>query len=230
MPRFVPGPFLGRFLRLALLVVLVAGVTAVAANLELVHPRAIQERVAEAGALAPVVFVLVFTAGAVLFIPGSVLVLAGGALFGPWLGLACNLAGSTSGAVAAFLVSRYLARDIAERRAGGRLKLIMAGVREEGWRFVLAVRLAGVPFFLLNYMLGLTPIGLGPYAAASAAGMLPAIAAMTYAGHIGFEAVTGGEGVIGKLVLAIALMGVVVLIPVLVRIFRKRRGADDPLP
>jgi uncharacterized membrane protein YdjX (TVP38/TMEM64 family) len=224
MTRLFTRPVLSRFLRLALLVLLVTGVATVVAHLELIHPEAIQSQVARAGAWGPVLFVLVFAAGAVLFVPGSVMVLAGGALFGPWLGTLYNLAGSMAGATAAFLISRYLAREWAERRAGRRLRLMMLGVREEGWRFVLALRLAGVPFFLLNYVLGLTPVGLVPYAVASLFGMLPSIAAFTYAGYIGLQAVSGGEGFVGKLALAIALVGVAVLVPVVVRLFRKRSG------
>jgi uncharacterized membrane protein YdjX (TVP38/TMEM64 family) len=212
-----------RFLRLALLVMLLSGVALVLGHLELLHPSVVQSRVAGAGALAPVLFIALFIISAVLFVPGTVMVLAGGALFGFWLGTLYSITGATLGAVVAFLISRYLARGWAERRAGGRLRLMMTGVRKEGWRFVLAIRLAGVPYFVLNYMLGLTPVGLVPYTVASFFGMLPALAAMTYAGHIGFQAVSGGEGVIGKLILAIAAVGLVVLIPVVVSLFRGRR-------
>ena len=224
MSTSVRAALISRFLRLALLVLVVTGVALVLGHLELLHPSAVQSWVARAGAWAPLLHIILFTISAVLFIPGTVMVLAGGALFGFWLGTLYSITGATLGAVVAFLISRYLARDWAERRAGSRLRLMMAGVREEGWRFVLGIRLAGVPYFLLNYMLGLTPVGLMPYTAASAVGMLPSLAAMTYAGHLGFQAVGGGEGMIGKLVLAIAAAGLVVLIPVLVRILRKRRS------
>lgn len=215
--------FLSRFLRLLLILLLLAGLVALATRWDLVHPAVVKAQVEAAGALAPLVFVALFVVAAVLFVPATVMLLAGGALFGPWLGSLYNMAGSTLGAAAAFLIARYLARDWAERRAGNRLRQFMDGVREEGWKFVAAARLAGLPYFLLNYALGLTSIGLVHYSVASLLGLLPSLVAITYAGHVGFEAVGGGEGTIGKMVAAIALVGVAALVPVLVRIYKRRR-------
>lgn len=219
-PRTV---FLARFRRLALVLLLLVGVVAMAMHWDRLHPGEVQRQVQAAGVLAPLVFVALFAVAAVLFVPATVMMLAGGALFGPWLGTLYNLAGSTLGLVIAFLVARYLARDWAERRAGHRLRQFMRGVDEEGWRFVLLVRLAGLPYFLLNYALGLTSIGVLPYAVASALGLLPSMAAITYAGHVGFTAIRAGDGVLGKLVAAIALVGLAALVPVVVRMLRRRR-------
>ncbi len=216
--------FFSRFLRLALILLLLAGVAALGTHWDLVHPSVVQARVEAAGVLAPLVFVALFVVAAVLFVPATVMMLAGGALFGPWLGTLYNTAGSTLGAMAAFLIARYLARDWAERRAGNRLRQFMAGVREEGWKFVAAARLAGLPYFLLNYALGLTSIGLVPYSIASTLGLLPSMAAITYAGHIGFEAIGSEDGMVGKLMLAVVLVGVAALVPVLVRIYKRRRS------
>lgn len=217
-----------RILRLVVALLLAGGVILVAGHWELLDPRVVRERVAEAGALAPVVFILLFAASAVLFIPATFMVLAGGALFGPWLGLLCNITGGTIGAVLAFLISRYLARDLVQQWAGRRLRLMMQGVREQGWKFVVAIRLAGVPYFVLNYMLGLTPLGVVQYTLASFIAMLPATAAVTYAGHVGFQAVSTGEGVLGKIILAISLVGLAALIPLLVSILRRKNRDTSP--
>lgn len=217
-----------RILRLVVALLLAGGVMLVASHWELLDPRVVRERVAEAGALAPVVFILLFAASAVLFIPATFMVLAGGALFGPWLGLLCNITGGTIGAVLAFLISRYLARDLVQQWAGRRLRLMMQGVREQGWKFVVAIRLAGVPYFVLNYMLGLTPLGVVQYTLASFISMLPATAAVTYAGHVGFQAVSTGEGVLGKIILAISLVGLAALIPLLVSILRRKNRGTNP--
>ena len=96
-----------------------------------------------------------------LFLPGSVITLAGGALFGPVWGTFYSLTGATAGAAAAFLVARYLASDWVHRKAGGWTKQLIEGVDKEGWRFVAFVRLVLLfPFNLLNYALGLTRIPL----------------------------------------------------------------------
>lgn len=216
---------LHRLLRIFLLIALVGALIVLAGHWDLVHPDTIRGWVRDAGVLGPVVFMLLFAVSAVLFVPGTVMTLAGGALFGPWLGTFYNISGATLGALISFLIARYLARDWAQRRAGRRLRLMMLGVEEEGWKFVLAMRLAGFPYFVLNYMLGLTPVRVIAYTVASFFGMLPALAAGTYAGHVGFQAMGGEEGVLGKIVIAIALVGLAALIPIVVRIVRRKRRA-----
>ncbi|MBF0128159.1 MAG: TVP38/TMEM64 family protein, partial [Magnetococcales bacterium] len=91
------------------------------------------------------IFVLLYILATILFLPGSVLTLAGGALFGPWLGGSLSLAGATIGAGIAFLIARHLAGDWVVQRAGGMAGRLLAGVEAEGWRFVAFVRL--VPIF-----------------------------------------------------------------------------------
>ena len=85
------------------------------------------------------------------------------------------------------------------------------------------------PYFVLNYVLGLTPIGVTPYAVASFLGLLPSMSAITYAGHVGFEAINSSDGLTGKLILAVALVGLAALVPIVVRILRKRKATDVPV-
>jgi len=156
-------------------------------------------------------------------LPGSVLTLAGGALFGPVLGTFYNLTGATVGAVLAFLVARYLASDWVEQKTDGRLKQLKQGVEGEGWRFVAFVRLVPLfPFNLLNYALGLTRIRLSHYLIATYLFMLPGAIAYTYLGYAGREAIAGSEGLIQKALLALALLAVVAFLPRLIG--RLRRG------
>ena len=63
---------------------------------------ALEAWIADAGVMAPIVFMLIYALATVLFLPGSIITLAGGALFGPVLGTLCNLTGATLGAVLAF--------------------------------------------------------------------------------------------------------------------------------
>jgi uncharacterized membrane protein YdjX (TVP38/TMEM64 family) len=158
----------------------------------------------------------------VLFLPGSLLTIAGGALFGPVWGSFYSLTGATLGATLAFLVARYLASDWVARKAGGRMKQLIEGVEAEGWRFVAFVRL--VPFFpfnLLNYALGLTRIRLVHYVVASYLCMLPGAVAYTYLGYAGREAAAGSEGAIRKALLALGLLALVVFLPSLIRRLRR---------
>jgi uncharacterized membrane protein YdjX (TVP38/TMEM64 family) len=184
------------------------------------------------GALGPLLFVLVYALGTVLLVPGSVFTLAGGALFGPVLGLGANLVAATLGATLAFLVGRYLAHDWVQARLGGRTAQLVRGVEAEGWRFVAFTRLVPLfPFNLLNYALGLTRIGLVSYLWATCVFMLPATAAFTYLGHVGREALAGGDGLAGQVLVAIGLLALAWFVPRLARRLRRNRvPVDDEAP
>lgn len=149
-----------------------------------------------------------------LFLPGSLLTIAGGVLFGPVWGTFYNLTGATIGATTAFLIARYLASDLVSRKMGGRLKQLVEGVEAEGWRFVAFVRLVPLfPFNLLNYTLGLTRIRLFHYVFASYICMLPGAIAYTYLGYAGRNAVTGGEGTIRNILMALGFLAMVAFLP-----------------
>jgi uncharacterized membrane protein YdjX (TVP38/TMEM64 family)/rhodanese-related sulfurtransferase len=182
---------------------------------------ALATRLGDLGEWAPAGFVASFALATVLFVPGSLFGLAGGALFGPLWGTALNLAGATLGATFAFLAARYVASDWVARRAAGRLKQLVDGVEAEGWRFVALTRLVPlVPFNLLNYALGLTRIRLAEYAIATAVCMVPGAAAYAWLGHAGREAAAGNSQALGYGLLGLALLGLVVFLPRLVRRLR----------
>jgi len=209
--------------RLLLLAVVVAGIVLAFLYRDQFDAAALEQWVQNAGLAGPLVFMLVYAIATVFFLPGSVLTLAGGALFGPVMGTFFNLTGATIGAVLAFLVARYLASDWVEQKTGGRLKQLKQGVEGEGWRFVAFVRLVPLfPFNLLNYALGLTRIRLSHYLIATYLFMLPGAIAYTYLGYAGREAVAGSEGLIQKALLALALLAVVAFLPRLIG--RLRRG------
>ncbi len=205
-----------------LLVFIVAGITLVVTYRDQLDASVIQNWIEEAGNAAPLLFMFVYIVGTVFFFPGAVLTLLGGALFGPVLGTAYNLTAATIGAMLSFLVARYLASDWVEKKTGGKLKQLMNGVESEGWRFVAFVRLVPLfPFNLLNYGLGLTKIKFAHYSIATYIFMLPGAIAYTYLGYIGKEAATGGEGLIQKAMLALALLGFVAFLPRIIGSIRK---------
>lgn len=178
---------------------------------------ALEAWVGSLGAAGPAVFIILYVLATVLFLPGSLLTLSGGALFGPLWGTVYNLLGATLGATLAFLIARYIAGDWAQRKTGGRLRQLKEGVEAEGWRFVAFIRLMPIfPFNALNYALGLTRIRLSHYVVTSIITMLPATFAYTYLGYAGREAAAGSEGLIQKSLLALALLGMVAFLPRLI--------------
>lgn len=185
------------------------------------------QRIREFGPLAWLAFMAFYAMATILFLPGSVLTLAGGSLFGPVLGTFINLTGATIGATLAFLLSRYLASDWVEQKTGPRLKQLKNGIEREGWRFVVFVRLVPLfPFNLLNYALGLTRIPLVPYLIASYVSMLPGTIAYTYLGYLGREAAVGGEGIIRKGLLALSLLAALAFLARIIR--RLGQGVGGP--
>ena len=100
-----------------------------------------------------------------------------------------------------------------------------AGIEDEGWRFVAFLRLVPLfPFNVLIYALGLTRISFWHYVIATYIFMLPGAIAYTYLGYAGREAIAGGEGIVQKIMLAVALLGVSFFIPRLVKRYRKSKA------
>ncbi len=186
----------------------------------------LEAHVAAFGVWAPVVFICAYVLATVFFLPGLLLTLAAGALFGPYLGTFYSLAGATAGAVCAFLIARHALSGWVAERSPARVRRVVEGVEAEGWRFVAMTRLIPfIPFNALNYVLGLTRIRLAHYAAASFVFMAPGAAAYAYLGHVGREAAAGEEGIVQNALLGLAAVGLVGFLPRLVKRFR-RRAAD----
>lgn len=210
------------WLRALLFLVLLAGIALAIAYRDHFDAAALEGWIREAGIIAPLLFILIYAVAAVLFLPGTLVTLAGGALFGPILGTFYNITGATLGATLAFLIARYLASDWVTHKAGGRVKQLISGVEHEGWRFVAFVRLVPLfPFNLLNYALGVTRLRFSHYVIASFICMLPGAAAYTYLGYAGREALAGGEDVIRKALLALALLAMVAFLPRLIGSLRR---------
>jgi pyruvate/2-oxoglutarate dehydrogenase complex dihydrolipoamide dehydrogenase (E3) component/uncharacterized membrane protein YdjX (TVP38/TMEM64 family) len=139
------------------------------------------------GPLGPVIFVGLYVIATVFFIPGSVLTPGAGAVFGVALGSVCVSIAATMDATAAFLVGRYLARDVIVRKVEQNEKFatINRAVAHEGWKIVLLTRLSPVfPFTLLNYTFGLTQVQLRHYVVASWVGMIPGMVMYVYLGSL----------------------------------------------
>ncbi len=149
--------------------------------------KAALDWIGELGPWGPVIFVGLYVVATVLFVPGSVLTLGAGAVFGVVLGSVCVSISATLGATAAFLVGRYLARDAIARKIdkSETFATIDRAVANEGWKIVLLTRLSPVfPFTLLNYAFGLTRVKLWHYVLASWLGMIPGTVMYVYLGSL----------------------------------------------
>ncbi len=133
---------------------------------------------------APVVFVLLWIAASVFFLPGLAITIAGGLVFGAVWGAVWTTVGANLGAIAAFLVGRYAARGMVERMVekNQALKKIDEGVKRQGWRMLMVTRLVPIfPFNVQNYVYGLTDIPLRTYVLVTLPCMLPATIAYNFA-------------------------------------------------
>ncbi|MGV3756486.1 MAG: TVP38/TMEM64 family protein [Verrucomicrobiota bacterium] len=149
--------------------------------------QSILKQVESFGIWAPVVFVLLYVLACVLLIPGSILTLGAGALFGVVKGSLIVSLAATLGATAAFLVGRHFARTWVKGKLAAHPKFaaIDQAVSRNGWQTVLLTRLSpAFPFTLLNYACGITHVPLKEYVLASWLGMLPGTVVFVYLGSL----------------------------------------------
>ena len=186
------------------------------------------EKIAELGIWGPVLFILIYIVATVLLIPGSVLTLGAGAVFGVVKGSIVVSIAATLGATAAFLVGRYLARDwVAKKIAGNEtFSSIDKAVADEGWKIVGLTRLSPVfPFTVLNYAFGLTRVSLRDYFLASWIGMIPGTVMYVYLGALanaGIQSEGRTPGQWGLMI--IGLLATVAVTVFVTRIARKALG------
>ena len=138
------------------------------------------------GAWGPVAFIVTYNLATVLFIPGSVLTLGGGVIFGLWWGSVYVFVAASLGATFAFLIGRYLSRDrvVKYMEAHPKFKALDRAVSQEGLKIVFLTRLCPLfPFNLLNYALGITQVSLKDYVLGSF-GMIPATILYVYSGSL----------------------------------------------
>jgi uncharacterized membrane protein YdjX (TVP38/TMEM64 family) len=177
------------------------------------------------GPWGPVLFILIYVVATVLLIPGSVLTLGAGTLFGVVWGSVYVSIAATLGATAAFLIGRYSAREwVAAKIAGSKaFAAIDRAVAAEGWKIVGLTRLSPVfPFTLLNYAFGLTQVSLRHYVLASWIGMMPGTVMYVYLGSIARLGATGAELTTGQRVLyGVGLAATLAVTIVITRIARR---------
>ena len=213
--------------KLLLGVVLLAGLIVLGRRLGAYVPQFAQW-VNSLGVWGPFVFILGYIVAAVAFVPGVLLTLAAGAIWGIFPGVLYVFIAAALGSTAAFLVARYLARAVIERRVAGntRFAALDRAVGNQGRKLVFLLRLSPVfPFNILNYALGLTSVRFVDYVVASI-GMLPGTFLYVYYGKLigDLAALAGGaaaeKGTEYYLFLAVGLFATLVVTAFVTRMAR----------
>lgn len=156
------------------------------------------------------VFLFIYVVCAAFSIPGAtILTLAAGAIFGFWVGLAVVCLASNIGAVIAFLISRFLLRDYFQKTLSNQLKSVNANIKRDGAFYLFLLRVVPIfPFFIVNAILGLTPISTQLFFFTSLLGMLPATALYINAGTHIADIQSASDLLSPNLILAFGLLGV----------------------
>ena len=142
------------------------------------HRAALSGLVAARPLLAGALYVAAYVAVVALSLPGgAIMTLAGGLLFGPWLGTALAVLGATLGACTLFLAARTALAEFIFRRAGPLIAPVREGLRRSGFWYLLSLRLIPVvPFWLANLAPACVGMPFWPYAAATLIGIIPGTA------------------------------------------------------
>lgn len=175
----------------------------------------------------PVAFILIYGIGCVIALPGSLLTLAGGAVFGVFWGTVYNVLASNLGATLAFLAARYFGRDfIKGLLKGKKLAEFDEQINRSGFKTIFRLRLIPlVPFNGLNFGAGLSSVRYRDYLLGSFLGMLPATFIYTYFADALLQ---GVEGASQKAFLNLCIAGVLlVFISFLPTIYKKIKGASS---
>ena len=140
------------------------------------------------GGFGPVLYGLIYLVAELLMVPGAILMIGAGFLFGTTTGMAVVWPAATLSAAISFLVTRHLARERVEKFARRHRKFaaLDGAVAEGGWQVIALLRFSPIiPFGLSNYLYGLSKVRFVPYLAATAIGMLPGAFLYVYLGATG---------------------------------------------
>jgi uncharacterized membrane protein YdjX (TVP38/TMEM64 family) len=186
----------------------------------------LRQLVAAYGVWGPIIYLAIWTVGPPLCIPATPILMAGGVVFGPFWGEVYVLCGATAGAIMAFLVARYLARDwVASKLSGTRLKALDELVARQGWKIVALSRLIPIfPYFLVNYAFGLTGVSLWSFTFATFFGMFPLTMAYVYFSANLLDLFLGKFS--WQVIIGVLLLALVSILPLFYNKIRARRGEE----
>lgn len=139
---------------------------------EFFTPEVLGRSLESAGIWAPLIYIVIYTVGVCLFVPGTLLTAIGAAIFGPYWGFLYVWLGAMAGSSVAFFIGRTLGRDFAASLIGDRLKKYDDAIARNGFATVLYLRLIYFPFTPLNFGMGLTRVRFLDYFFGTALGIL----------------------------------------------------------
>lgn len=174
---------------------------------------------ARTSAWAPLLYVVVYATMTAVALPGSIITIVGGAVFGFGWGVVLVTIAANIGATAAFLLARSLGREGIERLLGGRLKGLDAATAQHGFVGLLILRLIPlVPFNALNFGSGLTAMRWRDYALATVIGILPGTIVYVFSADALVQGATGASAEARtRLLVAAGLFLVLTLVPLLAK-------------
>jgi len=184
-----------------------------------------------AGFWAPLVFLLVYTAGVCLLVPGTLLTAMGAALFGAYWGFVYVWIGAMGGASVAFWIGRTLGRDFAASLIGEKLQRYDETVERNGFATVLYLRLIYFPFTPMNFGMGLTKVRFWDYFSGTALGILVGTFIFTFFIGTLKEVWAGGDWgqlISFKVFFAVALFIFSLFIPKIIRKIKKKDEIHPP--
>ena len=165
-----------------------------------------------------IIFITIYTLLTIIGIPGTILTIVGGCLFGLWHGTLISIFSATLGALFAFLVARYLLQNYVQQKfiQNKQLNRFQNAVLDRPFSFVLTTRLVPIsPFNLVNYLFGLTTIDWTDYTIATFVGVIPGCFAYTWLGKSGEQAMMGGDRL--SFFLALSFLALLSIIPLFYR-------------
>jgi len=174
-------------------------------------------------------YILVYIAAIALNLPGgAVLTLAGGFLFGTLPAVLYVNLGATSGAVLAFLSARYLLGARLQETYRDRLEKFNREMERNGTRYLLTLRLIPVfPFFVVNFLAGLTRVPLGTFSWTTSLGIIPGTAVFAYAGHQLEQVRSISDIFTGKVLSAFLILAAFTLAPAIISKIRRRSSSPS---
>lgn len=211
------GAGLRRAIRIFALGLLLTGIAAAWHWRVALDPAAVAAAIGRYPA-APLIYLAIHIAASLLFVPRTLLAILAGLLFGIDSGIFWATIGSVAGAVAGFLVARYINSGLFGLDRNARIRPVLDRVERGGWRAVALLRLIPVmPHSLGNYGLGLTRMPLGAYAFGSLLGQLPMTIAYVDFGAAGERVMLGGADWLAPAAIGAAALALSLLIPAIAR-------------
>ncbi|KAG9457997.1 hypothetical protein H6P81_002505 [Aristolochia fimbriata] len=222
------------FSRFALLLLLVAAITTACITLpiEKILKDFLLWIEQNLGPWGPLVLAVAYIPLTVLAVPASILTLGGGYLFGLPIGFVADSIGATIGATAAFILGRTIGRSfvISKLKDYPQFQAVAIAIQRSGFKIVLLLRLVPLlPFNMLNYLLSVTPVGVGEYMMASWLGMMPITLALVYVGTTlkDLSDVTHGWNEFSTTRWALIVLGLAVSVVLMVCVTKVAKSALD---